>query len=75
MKLGEEREIGCANGWRYMIERSEAGGLFWVKRKSMSLEDHGQRCQSLTVRMTEEEAERVAWEYIRRAHRVPCSDF
>ena len=66
MRPGEQREIGCANGWRYFIERSEGGSLFWVLRKSMSLEDHGRKSQSITVRDTEEGAERAALDHMRR---------
>ena len=67
MRQGEQREIGCANGWRYSIERSKGGGLFWVLRRSMSLEDHGRKMQSITVRDTEEGAEKAALDHMRRS--------
>lgn len=67
MQPGEEREIGCANGWRYFIERSKGGALFWVLRKSMGLADHGRKRQSITVRDTEEAAEKAALDHMRRS--------
>ena len=67
IRAGQEREIGCAGGWRYVIERSEGGSVFWVTRKSMSLEDHGRRCQIMTARDTEKKAEKAALDYMRRA--------
>jgi len=49
IRPGEEIEVGIVNGWRYLIRRSEGGGLFWVMRKSLSREDHGRRQEPVGV--------------------------
>lgn len=66
MKKGEQREIGCANGWRYIVERSESGNVFWLFRKSMSIEDHGNRRETLASFSDEERAVTSAKERIER---------
>ena len=60
IRPGEEIEIGIVNGWRYLIRRSEGGGLFWVVRKSLSREDHGRRQERLGVWETLERAREEA---------------
>jgi hypothetical protein len=49
IRPGEEIEVGIVNGWRYLIRRSDGGGLFWVIRKGLSREDHGRRQELVGV--------------------------
>ncbi len=66
IRPGEEKEVGVVNGWRYVVERSEAGGLFFVVRKSLSLEDHGRRKRLLATLGSESNAEEWVKRHIQR---------
>ena len=70
MKPGEEKEIGACNGWRYVIRRSDRGGLFWVERRSMSLADWGRRCQVMGCYLSLEDAERQARKTLERSQKA-----
>jgi hypothetical protein len=67
---GQEIEVGLASGWRYVVQRSEGGGVFRVIRRSLSLEDHGHRSQMIMVRESFEEAKVAAEEHMERSRRA-----
>ncbi len=66
-RLIEEKEVGCAKGWRYIVQRSESGSLFWLIRRRMSGEDYGSRWEVLGALEIEKEAEALACWYIARS--------
>jgi len=69
MKPEEEREIGYANGWRYVIRCSAEGELFSVLRESMKLSDHGHCLEFIRGCYSEKEARKVtSW------HMNRCAD-
>jgi hypothetical protein len=64
MRPGDEKEIGHVDGAWYVIERSESEGVFYVVRKTPSLDGCGFNSLRLAVRLTEKEAESAARDYI-----------
>jgi hypothetical protein len=74
MRPGDEKEIGHVNGAWYVIERSKSEGVFYVVRKTPSLDGCSFDSLRLAVRLTEEEAESAARDYIRDAEEGEWAD-
>jgi hypothetical protein len=54
--MSQEKEIGLVNGWRYVVFEREEDGMFCIRRKSLSLSDHGRKQEFVDCRPTEKEA-------------------
>jgi hypothetical protein len=62
----EEREVGIAGGWRFVIRPAPDADGFFLWRKSLSPEDHGKKIALEAGYKTESECERIAEKRIAR---------
>jgi hypothetical protein len=63
----EERELGIAGGWRFVIRPApDVEGLFFLWKKSLSREDHGERIILEVGYQSQAEVERIADKRIAR---------
>jgi len=68
--MNGQKEVGMVNGWRYVILQRERKGFYWVYRRSLSQDDHGEREEVVDYCPTEKKALEAARRHMTRVSKA-----